>query len=229
MNQKKTGLIAISIMLIIVLILVGIILIITQLNNNGLLILGVVFLIAGFVGGISYISTFNKFVNCDNKVKQSFSLIDIHLKLRYDLVPNLVSTVKGYAKHEKEVFLEIARLRTIAKDLEGEKEKIDNANQTLSKMQQILMIAEDYPDLKASEHYKKLMDELILIEDKLVASRRIYASNVNNYNTMVDSFPSKLVADMHGFNHKEVFKIETGERMNIEISFAHEVGVTYDK
>lgn len=228
MKQKKAVLIVLSIVVTFVLILCGIILITTQTHNIGMLILGAVFLIFGVVSGISYIATFNKFVNYDNKVKQSFSLIDIHLKLRYDLVPNLVATVKVYAKHEKEVFVEIARLRNMAKNLEGEKEKIDNANQTLSKMQQILMIAEDYPDLKASEHYKKLMDELIIIEDKLVASRRIYASNVNAFNTMVDSFPSKIVADMHGFEHKEVFKIETGERMNVEVSFAHEVGVTND-
>lgn len=228
MKQKKAVLIVLSIVVTFVLILCGIILITTQTHNIGMLILGAVLLIFGVVSGISYIATFNKFVNYDNKVKQSFSLIDIHLKLRYDLVPNLVATVKGYAKHEKEVFVEIARLRNMAKNLEGEKEIIDNANQTLSKMQQILMIAEDYPDLKASEHYKKLMDELIIIEDKLVASRRIYASNVNAFNTMVDSFPSKIVADMHGFEHKEVFKIETGERMNVEVSFAHEVGVTND-
>ena len=228
MKQKKTVLIVLSIVVTFVLILCGIILITTQTHNIGMLILGAVLLIFGVVSGISYIATFNKFVNYDNKVKQSFSLIDIHLKLRYDLVPNLVATVKGYAKHEKEVFVEIARLRNMAKNLEDEKEIIDNANQTLSKMQQILMIAEDYPDLKASEHYKKLMDELIIIEDKLVASRRIYASNVNAFNTMVDSFPSKIVADMHGFEHKEVFKIETGERMNVEVSFAHEVGVTND-
>ena len=224
MKRKKSSLIALSILTTIAMIVVGIVLVITQSQNTGVCILGILLLIAGMTSGISYIATYNKFVKLDYKVKQSLSLIDIHFKLRFDLIPNLVETVKGYEKHEKQVFIEIAKLRNISKGLEGTKEKVENANQILAKMQQILVIAENYPELKASEHYKKLMDELIIIEDKLVASRRIYSSNVNAFNTLVDSFPSKLVADMHGIETKEFFKIDTGERINVEVSFANKVG-----
>lgn len=188
---------------------------------------GVVVAIPLFVMGlvmlIWYITTYNSFVKHKHKAEQSFSLIDIHLKLRYDLIPNLVNTVKGYAKHEKDLFTEIAKLRTLAKEAKDDKEKVDIANKTLPKIEQILVLAEKYPDLKASDAFKRLMEELVEIEDKLVASRRIYGNNVNIYNTKLQTFPSSIVANQFGFEKKELFKIETGENINIEVSFASEM------
>lgn len=159
------------------------------------------------------IGIYNKMVRYRNKVKESLALVDIHLKLRFDLIPNLVKVVKEYSKHEKEVFTSIIETRKKAVEAINEKEKLEYANELIPQLRHILMIAEDYPELKADSLYKSLMEELILIEDKIAASRRFYDSNVSEYNTLIESFPNKLVASMFGFEYMKLFKIDVGESL----------------
>ena len=168
---------------------------------------------------ITYIALFNKIIKLDNKVKETLSLIDIHLKLRFDLVPNLVETVKGYMKHEKEVLEEVSRLRNLAVEEKNEDKKIEYANMLLPRMKQVIALAENYPDLKANVVFRQLMDEIVLVEDKLVASRRFYDSNVNEYNTAISIFPGNWVASLCEFKRHTLFKIDAGENINVDISF----------
>ena len=182
-------------------------------------IIGLVLAVVGLVLDLYIILTYNKFVRYKNKVSESLSLVDIQLKQRFDLIPNLVNTVKGYAKHEKEVLAEITELRNKAVATNEEKEKIELGNQMLPKLRQILMIAEDYPELKADKLYRSLMEELVLIEDKIVAARRFYDSNVNLYNTSIEGWPGNIIANLFAFTKVELYRIDAGERLNIDIDF----------
>lgn len=182
---------------------------------TGLIILGVVL----FIFFITIISKYNKMVRYKNKVGESLSLIDIQLKLRFDLIPNLVNTVKGYSKHEHEVFSALIKTRQLAVDAKDEKEKLERANELVPQMGHVLAIAEDYPELKADALYRSLMEELILVEDKIAASRRFYDSNVSHYNTLIEVFPNNILANMFGFKKMELFKIDVGETFATKINF----------
>ncbi len=219
-KKNKSGLGAFIILIGIATMVFGIILVIANCEpmNTGMVVLGVVVAILGLTIFCYIISTYNKLVAYRNKVQESLALVDVHLKQRFDMIPNLVATVKGYAKHEKEVFAEITELRNLANKTNDEKEKIDCANKMLPKMRQIIALAENYPKLKADALFGNLMEELVLIEDKIVAARRFYDSNVNMYNTLVESMPSGMVARMYKFERTQLFTIETGERMNIKIN-----------
>ena len=182
-----------------------------------LIVLGAVLAFFGFVGIIFIISSRNTMVRYKHKVSEALALIDIQLKLRFDLIPNLVNTVKGYAKHEKETFEEVIKLRNLALKSEDEKETIDLANKAVPLMKNIIAISEDYPELKASKLYLNLMEQLEEVEDKIVAARRIYDSNVNIYNTKLDVFPHNLVASMFGFEKEKLFRIDANEKVNIDV------------
>lgn len=164
------------------------------------------------------ISKYNKMVKYKNKVKESLRLIDIQLKLRFDLIPNLVKTVKAYSKHENEVFEKLIEARKNAVKATDEKEKLEYANEMVPEMRQVLIIAEDYPELKADSLYKSLMEELVLVEDKIAASRRFYDSNVSEYNTLIETFPNNIFASMYGFKEMELFKIDVGENFSSKIN-----------
>ena len=163
-------------------------------------------------------SKYNKMVKYRNKVKESLSLVDIHLKLRFDLIPNLVNVVKGYSKHELEVFSKLIEIRKKAVDANDEKEKLEYANELIPNMRHLLMVAEDYPDLKADALYKSLMEELVIVEDKIAASRRFYDSNVSEYNTVISTFPNNVFSSMFGFKEMELFKIDVGENFAVKIN-----------
>lgn len=185
-------------------------------------VIGVVLAILGLVLLCWLIAGYNKLVSYRNKVNESLSLIDVQLKQRFDLIPNLVNTVKGYAKHEQEVFTQIAELRSKALLATEEKDVIELSNQSLSKLKQIIAIAEDYPTLQADSLYRSLMEELVLIEDKIVACRRFYDSNVNLYNTTIEVWPSNILANIFGHTKMELFRIDAGERININVSKSFE-------
>lgn len=182
-------------------------------GENPNMVLGIVLIAGAAVLLIFLIADYNKVVRYRNKIKESFALIDIQLKLRFDLIPNLVNTVKGYAKHEKEVITEITKLRKLATETEDQKEKLEYANKLVPHMKNLIAVAESYPELKASALYKSLMEQLVEIEDRIVAARRIYDSNVNIYNTAIEVFPNNLTAKIFGFKREEMFKIDAGENI----------------
>lgn len=162
-------------------------------------------------------SKYNEMVKHKNKVNESLSLIDIQLRLRFDLVPNLVKTVQAYAKHEKEIFEKLIEIRKLGIKEEDEKKKIEYANELVPQIGKVLAVAENYPELKADALYRDLMEELVLIEDKIAASRRFYDSNVSKYNTLIEMFPNNLFAFMFSFKRMELFKIDVGERFASKI------------
>jgi LemA protein len=160
----------------------------------------------------------NMMIRYKNKVKEALALVDIQLKQRFDLIPNLVNVVKGYAKHEKEVLTEVTKLRNLALKSTDEKETIKLANKAVPLMKTLIAVSENYPELKANKVFQNLMEELVYVEDKIVAARRMYDSNVNLYNTKVEVFPDNLVASTFGFEKEELFKIDANEKINIEIA-----------
>ncbi len=158
---------------------------------------------------------YNSLINLRNKVKQAKSGIDIFLNQRFDLIPNLVECVKGYSKHEKEIFENVAQLRAEyikSKDLK-QAEKLNNG------IDEIIALAENYPDLKASEQYLNLQKNLSKIESELQAARRIYNMEVTNYNTAISVMPKNIVANMFGFKEEELFEIEENKKENIKVNF----------
>ena len=160
------------------------------------------------------LSKYNGIVKLQKKVKQAESGIDVYLNQRFDLIPNLVECVKGYAKHEKEIFENIAKLRT--EYIQGNK-NLKNAERINNGMNKILAIAENYPDLKASEQFLNLQKNLSKMESQLQAARRIYNNEVTKYNTKISVVPNNIIAKMFGFKEKELFEIEEYKKENINV------------
>lgn len=159
------------------------------------------------------LSAYNKLVKLRNKVNQSKSGIDVYLNQRFDLIPNLVECVKAYSKHENEVFENIAKLRT----LYNKTKNLDNASKLNNSVNKILAIAENYPELKASEQFLSLQHNLVKIESQLQAARRIYNNDVTTYNTKIQSVPSNVIASLFRFKPAELFQIEEYKKENINI------------
>ena len=137
---------------------------------------------------------YNSFVNLNNKIKEAFSTMDVYLKKRWDLIPNLVETVKGYAKHEKDTLKEVIELRSGTYDNMSSDEKIKKNEMLASKINRIMVLAEAYPELKASENFKNLSNELSKVEEDIANSRKYYNGVVRIYNNKVEMFPSNLFA-----------------------------------
>jgi len=168
-----------------------------------LLILIVVALIVFWV-----IVTFNRFIALRNRTKESWSDIDVQLKRRYDLIPNLVETVKGYAAHERELFENVTKARNMAMGAQTVKEHSEAENFLSSTLKTLFAVSENYPQLRASENFLELQRELRDTEDKIQASRRFYNTNVMALNTGVESFPANIIANMFSFKKAEFFEIE---------------------
>lgn len=160
----------------------------------------------------SFIAIYNSLVSLKNRTKEAWSDIDVQLKRRYDLIPNLVETVKGYAKHEKEVFEKVTKARAEAINASGVKDQEKAENQLTGALKSIFAVAESYPELKASENFKELQGELTDTENKIEASRRFYNANVRDMNTKIESFPSNIVASMFSFKKFDLFEIEESQR-----------------
>lgn len=193
---------------------IGVILIALNINE----VLGIIILVLTSILTLFIITYYNKLIRFRNKVKESLALVDIQLKLRFDLIPNLVDTVKGYAKHEKELFIRVTETRAKAANATSEEEKLNEANKLVPQMKNLIAVAEDYPELKADKLFKELMEQLVDIEDRLVSARRIYGSNVNIYNTSLQVFPQNIIAKIFGFSSQPFFQIETGESIVHKIS-----------
>ena len=165
------------------------------------------------IGLIGYMIWFyNRHVKLNNKVNQSFSLVDVYLKKRFDLIPNLVNTVKGYASHEQKVMTRLNRLVLAARKTEDPAKSIELANKSLKPMSRLIALKEAYPELKANALFKKLMEELKNIEADISAARRIYNQNVTKYNTHISIFPNLLLTKMFKLSKKTLFNIDVLER-----------------
>ncbi len=163
---------------------------------------------------------FNGFVKLRNRVREAFSDIDVQLKRRYDLIPNLVDTVKGYMTHEREVLENVTRARTEAMSAEGVEDQTQKENVLSNTLKTLFAVAENYPDLKASANFLDLQRELTDTENKIQASRRFYNTNVRDLNIMVESFPSRIIAGLFSFKKEEFFEVETSEEKEpVRVSF----------
>ena len=175
------------------------------------IILGVVALVVIVVAAM-----YNGLVRSKIRVDEAWSDITVQLKRRGDLIPNLVSTVKGYAKHEKSVFENVTKARTAVLDAKGPAEVGKAENQFQAAMKSLFAVAENYPDLKANENFKHLQEELVDTEDKIQASRRFYNGSVRDLNTKIKVFPTNIFAGMLGFTTREFFEVDEAEKAKIE-------------
>lgn len=170
-------------------------------------VLGVVLVVIG----VAYISIYNKLIKVKNWVEEALAQIDVQLKRRNDLIPNLVETVKGYAKHEQETFEKVIAMRNQLLSIpEGDIEKqMEVSNQLTGALKSIFALAESYPDLKANQNFLNLQEELTNTENKIAYSRQLYNSTVKDYNITIETFPSNIVAGIHHFSKKAM--LETPE------------------
>jgi len=181
--------------------------------------LGIVFVILAIL--IAWIVfTFNKLVRLKNRAKEAWADIEVQLKRRHDLIPNLVETVKGYAAHEREVFEKVTEARARAMGAKTMKERAEAENYLSETLKTLFAVAENYPDLKASTNFLELQRELVDAEDKIQAARRFYNANVRDLNIMIESFPANIIASAFGFKKMEFFEIpEAAEREAPKVKF----------
>lgn len=168
---------------------------------------------------IYVLASYNSFVKLNNKVKEAFSTMDIYLKKRWDLIPNIVETVKGYVQHEKDTLKEVVELRNSAYEKMSDTEKIKTNEQLSSGISKVMALAEAYPDLKSNENFKDLSKELSKVEDDIANSRKYYNGVVRIYNNKVEMFPSNIFAGLFGYKSKTMFEANTNERENVKVEF----------
>ncbi len=179
------------------------------------LFLGILFVLI-----IYAVALYNKFIYQNNLCQEAWSGIDVQLKRRYDLIPNLVNTVKGYAAHESEVLARVTELRNQAMAAQDLIKKNELEGELTSTLKTFFALSESYPELKANQNFIALQNSLMEIEDNLQNARRYYNATVRNFNVLVDSFPSNLLAKKFNFTKKEYFEVENDvERKNVEVKF----------
>ncbi|CAN5193827.1 LemA family protein [soil metagenome] len=167
-----------------------------------------------------YILIRNSMIGSRNRVDESWSGIDVQLKRRHDLVPNLVETVKGYATHERETFQKVTEARARAMEAQGPAQSSQAEGLLNAALTDLRAVAEQYPDLRATENFQQLSRNLSELEDEIQASRRIYNSNVQAYNTKIQIFPNSIVASTGGFTEREFFEItNAAEREPVQVQF----------
>jgi len=180
-----------------------------------LIILGALVLIA-----LWFWTTYNGLISKRNQVDEAWSDIDVQLKRRYNLIPNLVETVKGYASHERETFEKVTQARSQAMNAQGTEAKAQAENVLSGALKSLFALSENYPELKASDNFAKLQDELSDTENKIQASRRFYNGNVRDFNTKLQVFPTNMIAGMFGFKAREFFEIDDeAQRENVKVKF----------
>lgn len=168
---------------------------------------------------IILISYFNRFAVLGNRIDNSLSQIDVQLKRRADLIPNLVETVKGYAKHEKGAIKEVTDARKALVSAEGIEKRVKANNQLQSALKTIFAIAENYPNLKANENFLELQRELTTTEDKISYSRQFYNDSILSYNTLCTTFPGTVFAGIFGKKSREYLQIAESERKPVKVEF----------
>lgn len=180
----------------------------------------IVLLVVVVLAAAWFVGVYNSLVRLKNRVKEAWSDIDVQLKRRYDLIPNLVETVKGYMKHEEGVLTKVTEARSQAMQAQGPEEKGKAENMLSGTLKSLFAVAESYPELKASENFAKLQDEISDTENKIQASRRFYNGQVRDFNTKIEMFPTNIIAGMLSFKAWEYFEIENKEeKENVKVQF----------
>ena len=165
------------------------------------------------------ILAYNRFIRLVARAKEAWSDIEVQLKRRYDLIPNLVTTVKGYATHESTAFENVTRARSAAMGASTPAEKGQTENMLSNSLKSLFAIAEAYPELKANQNFLSLQTELTDTEDKIQASRRFYNGNVRDFNTKLQVFPTNLIGNMLGFTKRDFFEIAEAEKATPQVKF----------
>ena len=182
-----------------------------------IIIIGIVLLVLFVVGFV--ISTYNKLVKLRNSVKDQWSQIDIQLKRRFDLIPNLVETVKGYTKHEKETLTAVIEARNSYQSSTTHEDALKADSQLTKSISKLFALVEAYPDLKANDSFMSLQADLSETEDKISYARQFYSDAVLKYNNKVQMFPSSIVASIFGFSEEKFFEAVDTERENVKVDF----------
>jgi len=181
--------------------------------------MGLILLIVLVVLVIWAIATYNGLITLKNRVDEAWSDIDVQLKRRYDLIPNLVNTVKGYAAHEKEVFEKVTEARTRAMNAGTASDKAQAENVLSGTLKTLFAVSENYPDLKANQNFLELQRELTDTEDKIQAARRFYNGNARDFNIKIEVFPTNIFAGMLHFAKRDFFEAGEGEKEPVKVEF----------
>ena len=181
----------------------------------GTFVIGIIALLLVWV-----VAMYNGFVRLKNTIEEAFSTMDVYLKKRYDLIPNLVETVKGYATHESGTFEKVVQARNLAANATSIEEKLKGENMLQSTLRSLFALAEAYPDLKANANFLDLQDQLNRVETEIASARKYYNAVVRDFNTKVESFPSNLIAGVFQFSRRPMFEVEDAqERQNVQVKF----------
>ena len=178
------------------------------------IILGVVVLLLLIFAG-----TYNRLVALRNRIDNAWSQIGVQLRRRYDLIPNLVNTVKGYAAHEKEIFEKVAEARNAAISAKTVPDQAQAENQITGALRQLFAVVENYPDLKANQNFLALQEELTATEGRIAFARQFYNDTVLSYNNKVQQFPSRIIAGMFNFTTREFFQVEEAATGPVNVQF----------
>lgn len=181
--------------------------------------MGLILIIVLAVVAVAIIAMYNGLIKLKNRVDEAWSDIDVQLKRRYDLIPNLVNTVKGYAAHEKELFEKVTEARARAMGAGTTQDKVQAENALSNTLKSLFAVAENYPDLKANQNFLELQRELTDTEDKIQAARRFYNGNVRDFNTKIQVFPTNIIAGMLGFSKRDFFEAEEKEKEPVKVEF----------
>lgn len=179
-----------------------------------LIVIGLVVLL-----GLILIGFYNRLIALRNRVDNAWSQIDVQLKRRYDLIPNLVETVKGYAKHERELFEKVTEARSRAISATGVEGQAQAENQLTQTLRSLFAVAENYPDLKANQNFLLLQEELSGTESKIAFARQFYNDSVYRFNTAIQSFPGNIIAGPLGFSQRQFFEAEPESRGPVKVEF----------
>ncbi len=183
-------------------------------NLIPLILLGALVLLVGWL-----VAVYNGLVTLKNRTDEAWSDIDVQLKRRYDLIPNLLETVKGYAAHEAGTLEKVVQARNMAMNAQGTAEKAQAENMLSNTLKSIFALSESYPNLKANENFAQLMTELKDTEDKIQAARRFFNANVRDFNTKIEVFPNNLIAAKLQFKKYEFFEANGQEREAVKVQF----------
>ena len=182
--------------------------------------LSTIFILGILAVAVAYVwSVYNSLATGKVRIKEALSGIDVQLKRRVDLIPNLIETVKGYAKHEKEVFEDVTKARASLMKASSVGDKAESNNMLSGALKSLFAIAEAYPTLRANENFKELQEELSDTENKIAYSRQFYNSNVRDYNTTLANFPSSFIGKIFGFKSEEFFEASEDEKKPIKVKF----------